>query len=130
MHLPSRSLKLLPMLGVPSLPSLFMPGLSRANSALCRGLNAPVAGPPEGEYGAVTVPARRFCLRPAKAPWMAGEPLPARGLFPPVPSSPSVLRASLAEVKDESMVAARTGCLPAATADIGGREARGESAVV
>lgn len=42
-NLPSISLKLLPMLGVPSLPS-FLPfprGLSRANSERCLGLSGP-----------------------------------------------------------------------------------------
>jgi hypothetical protein len=43
-HLPSMSLKLLPILGVPSDPSLLVPcllGLSLANSALCLGLSGP-----------------------------------------------------------------------------------------
>ena len=41
MYSPSKSLKLLPMLGLPSLPSLPFPGLLPANSAVRLGLSGP-----------------------------------------------------------------------------------------
>lgn len=45
-YVPSKSLKLLPILGLPSLPSLPRPGLLPASSAVFRGLNGPGLFPP------------------------------------------------------------------------------------